>query len=126
MVVQGGEVYKTLTGGDHPTTNNRMELTAVIESIRWARKREFKIISDSRYCVDGVNGWMLDWQRNGWKNSVGEMIKNHDLWLQAFELVTKLEQRFRIHWVKGHSTDTGKHSSFNALADSLAKEQSSL
>jgi ribonuclease HI len=91
-----------------------MELTAVIEGLR-ALKRpcEVELITDSRYVMQGINDWLDNWKRNGWKTAARKPVKNIDLWQQLDDEV----QRHRIswRWVKGHSGDAG-----NELADELA------
>ncbi len=105
---------RTLNGYDPQTTNNRMELTAVIEGMR-ALKRpcEVEVVTDSKYVMQGINDWMDNWKRNGWKTAARKPVKNIDLWQQ---LDAEL-QRHKIswRWVRGHSGDEG-----NELADELA------
>jgi len=124
VTVVDGEVYHVLEGTEQPTTNNRMELTAILAAINHWRHQNITIYSDSKYCTDGIKSWMHDWKRNEWRGSSGELIKNHDLWLCAHSLVTSFSGSLKIKWVKGHSINTGTHSTFNKLADYLAKEKS--
>jgi ribonuclease HI len=97
-----GEVEKELSGYVPRTTNNRMELTAVVEALR-ALKRPclVTIHTDSRYLKDGITSWIHKWKRNGWKTSTGGPVKNRDLWLALDES----SQRHDIewNWVRGHS-----------------------
>ena len=108
--------FKTLQGYASDTTNNRMELTAVIEGLR-ALKRpcDIQVTTDSKYVLQGVNEWMANWKRNGWKTVARKPVKNVDLWQQLDDEV----QRHRIDWlwVKGHSGVEG-----NDLADQLANQ----
>ncbi|MFT5504448.1 MAG: ribonuclease HI [Gammaproteobacteria bacterium] len=110
------EQERTIKGYEADTTNNRMELTAVIEALR-AMKRdcEIELYTDSKYVIDGVNSWMPNWKKNGWKTASKKAVKNVDLW-QLLEI--ELE-RYRIswHWVKGHSGNPG-----NETADQLANQ----
>ena len=113
-VLKSNEHSRTLNGYDPQTTNNRMELTAVIEGMR-ALKRpcEVEVVTDSKYVMQGINDWMANWKRNGWKTAARKPVKNVDLWQQ---LDAEL-QRHKIswRWVRGHSGDEG-----NELADELA------
>jgi len=105
---------KTLKGYDPETTNNRMELTAVIEALR-ALKRPCKIEvnTDSKYVMQGINEWMLNWKSNGWKTAAKKPVKNVDLWQQLDDAAERHDIDWR--WVKGHSGVEG-----NELADQLA------
>jgi ribonuclease HI len=96
-----------------------MELTAMIEALRWTGElrespRHIKLISDSRYVVDGINDWRHNWKRNGWRKKAKSphRVKNVDLWRELDALVLPA---MRFSWVKGHH---GAH--FNILADALA------
>jgi ribonuclease HI len=108
--------FKTLQGYASDTTNNRMELTAVIEGLR-ALKRpcDIQVATDSKYVLQGINEWMANWKRNGWRTAARQPVKNVDLWQQLDDEV----QRHRIDWlwVKGHSGVEG-----NELADQLANQ----
>lgn len=107
---------RTLSGYHPDTTNNRMELTAVIEGLR-ALKRpcEVELITDSKYVMQGINEWIDQWKSNGWKTAAKKPVKNIDLW-QQLDLET---QRHAIEWrwVKGHAGIEG-----NELADQLANQ----
>lgn len=105
---------KTLQGYAPETTNNRMELTAVIKGLK-ALKRSCKVelFTDSKYVIQGLTEWLVNWKRNGWKTAAKKPVKNVDLWQQ-------LEQEAANHeidwnWVKGHSGVEG-----NEMADQLA------
>ena len=105
---------KTLKGYDPETTNNRMELTAVIEALRALnRPCEIEVNTDSKYVMQGINEWMLNWKRNGWKTAAKKPVKNVDLWQQLDDEVERHDVDWR--WVKGHSGVEG-----NELADQLA------
>lgn len=107
---------KTLRGYAAETTNNRMELTAVIEGLR-ALKRAcpVEIHTDSKYVMQGISEWIENWKRNGWKTAAKKPVKNDDLWrlLDAETLRHQIDWR----WVRGHSGVEG-----NELADRLANE----
>ena len=105
---------KTLKGYAPATTNNRMELTAVIEALR-ALKRpcEVEIITDSKYVMQGINEWLQGWKRNGWKTAARKPVKNIDLWQQLDDELQRHDVVWR--WVRGHSGNSG-----NEHADRLA------
>ena len=109
-----GEHRKELCGGESETTNNRMELTAVIEGLKTLnRSCEITIVTDSTYVKDGVTKWMANWKRNGWKTKARKPVKNQDLW-------EALDAELASHdvaweWVKGHAGHPG-----NERADELA------
>jgi ribonuclease HI len=109
-----GQEEKSLYGGERETTNNRMELTAVIEALA-ALKRpcEVKLTSDSTYVLKGIQEWLPNWKKRGWKTASKKPVKNADLWQKMDELI-------QIHsidwfWVKGHSGHRE-----NEIADELA------
>lgn len=99
VVLKCANVEKEMSGGFRMTTNNRMELLAVIvglEAIRWDRA-EVKVVSDSSYVVKAINeGWLTNWQRKQFKK-----VKNPDLWMRLLPLLERHQVSF--HWVKGHA-----------------------
>jgi len=113
-VLEQGTHRKTLHGGEQLTTNNRMELTAVIKALE-ALKRpcEVQLYSDSRYVLQGITEWLPNWKKNGWRTSARKPVMNSDLW-QALDSAAARHQ-IKWHWVKGHSGDAG-----NEAADLLA------
>jgi ribonuclease HI len=94
---------KELSGGEVSTTNNRMELMAVIIGLSDLKEKcSVTIYSDSKYIIDAVNlNWAKKWKKNGWKRSSGEPALNHDLWEKLLALIERHETSFI--WVKGHS-----------------------
>ena len=116
VVLNYREQRKTLRGYAAQTTNNRMELTAVIEGLQ-ALKRpcEVELHTDSKYVMQGINEWIAGWKRNGWKTAARKPVKNVDLWRRLDAEVER--HRVRWFWVKGHSGVDG-----NELADRLANE----
>ena len=109
-----GERRKTLHGGERETTNNRMELTAAIEALTALRgRREVVLYTDSRYVMNGINDWMPDWKRRGWKTAARKPVKNRDLW-QALDAAASRHD-VRWVWVRGHDGNPG-----NEEADALA------
>jgi ribonuclease HI len=97
-----GSVEKELSGGENPTTNNRMELTAAIEALSALREPcEVTLTSDSKYLVDGIaNGWARSWRARGWKKSDRSPALNPDLWGGLLDLLDI--HRVTLVWVKGH------------------------
>ena len=111
-----GKVYeKELSGGDASTTNNRMELTAVIRSLALLKEPCIvELYSDSKYVIDALSkGWAVSWRRNGWKKADKKPALNPDLWAELLELCDTHE--VRCHWVKGHAENE-----FNNRCDELA------
>jgi len=105
---------KEIYGGEQETTNNRMELTAVIEAIKALKKpSEMTINSDSKYVLDGINEWLPNWKKRNWKTAAKKPVKNVDLWKQLDELIQP--HTIKWVWVKGHSGNPG-----NERADALA------
>jgi ribonuclease HI len=109
-----GKHQKTLHGGEPETTNNRMELTAAIEALN-ALKGHSRVIlyTDSKYVMDGINDWMPNWKKRGWKTAAKKPVKNKDLW-QALDDAT-MRHEIDWRWVKGHDGNPG-----NEQADELA------
>lgn len=113
-VLRSGETEKHLKGGEKNTTNNRMEMTAVIEALKALKTTCLvELFTDSQYVNRGVNEWLQNWKKSGWKTASKAPVKNVDLWQQLDELI--LLHEIHWHWVKGHSGDPG-----NDLADELA------
>ena len=114
-VMQFGEHRNELSGGFRKTTNNRMELLAVIEGLQFLKRPcEVTVFSDSKYIVDAVNkGWARRWQANGWKRNKRERALNPDLWAKLLNLLGT--HTVDLRWVKGHAGNPG-----NERADALA------
>lgn len=95
-------VEKELSGAENETTNNRMEMSAVIEALN-AIKRPCKIeiTTDSEYVKKGITEWIENWKKNGWRTASRKPVKNADLWQKLDELVQQYDISW--HWVKGHS-----------------------
>ena len=95
-------VEKELFGGAAHTTNNRMELLAVIEGLRALKKRSIvEVYTDSKYVQQGVSEWLAGWKKNGWKTAARKPVKNDDLWRDLDALLP--EHELSWHWVKGHA-----------------------
>lgn len=121
---------KMIKGNESTTTNNRMELKAVIESFKMILSRfktkkdiEFELYSDSAYVVNSINnGWVEKWQKNNWKTTKDDDVKNRDLWEQFVALHKTIKVvgiEVKIIKIKGHTGNT-----FNELVDKIAKEES--
>lgn len=109
-----GEAEKELFGGEPLTTNNRMELMAVIQALRTlTRPCEVVAHVDSRYVMNGVTSWIASWKRNGWRTAAKKPVLNQDLWRELDDELARHEVRWE--WVKGHAGDPG-----NERADALA------
>lgn len=112
--LQFGEHERELFGGEELTTNNRMELTAVIEALRALnRPCAVTLHVDSQYVMNGVTRWVPGWKRNGWRTADKKPVKNRDLW-EALDAELARHQ-VTWQWVKGHAGDPG-----NERADALA------
>lgn len=116
--LKSGATEKELFGGELNTTNNRMELTAVIEGLA-ALKRPCKVILylDSQYVRMGITEWIRGWKAKGWRTSTKQPVKNVELWQKLDKLVTEGGHVIEWRWVKGHSGDPG-----NERADMLANK----
>jgi ribonuclease HI len=115
-VLSSGSHLKELHGGAHSTTNNRMELTAVIEALSALKQPcDVELFTDSQYVRNGITTWITNWKKRGWTTTDKKPVKNSDLW-RALDAAA---QRHRIEWrwVKGHSGDPG-----NERADALANQ----
>ena len=106
---------KELSGGEESTTNNRMELTAVISGLQALKEPCIvELYSDSKYVIDGLSkGWAASWQKNGWRKADKKPALNPDLWEQLLDLVSKHELCY--HWVKGHA-ENPKNNRCDAMA----------
>lgn len=118
VILRYGEIEKELSGGEFQTTNNRMELQAVIEALKALKKEcEITLYTDSKYVMDGVNEWMPNWKRNGWKTTNKKSpVKNIELWQELDVLLAK--HKIKWVWVKGHNGHPE-----NERVDKLAREQ---
>lgn len=115
-ILKYGEKIKEISGCDPDTTNNRMEMMAVINALKQLKRPcRIKIITDSNYVVKGMTQWIHSWVKNNWKNSQKKPVLNRDLW----ELLLKISTPHRIEWqwVKGHHGHKE-----NERCDKLAKE----
>ena len=111
-----GQHEKELLGGAAETTNNRMELTAVIEALRaLKRSSRVQICTDSQYVKNGMESWIEGWKKNGWQTASKQLVKNADLWRELDALVQQHQVTWT--WVKGHAGHPE-----NERADALANQ----
>ena len=115
-ILRAGKHEKELCGGDPATTNNRMELMAVIRALEALKSPSAAVVhTDSRYVMDGASKWILSWKKKGWKTADKKPVKNEDLWRELDEEMA----RHTLHWVwvAGHSGHPE-----NERADQLARD----
>ena len=104
-----------LNGGEKLTTNNRMELTAAIKALKYFKATQtIKIITDSKYVKEGIQTWMSNWKKNGWKTSSKKPVKNKELWVELDLQISK--HNISWEWIRGHTGDI-----YNEKADFLAR-----
>jgi ribonuclease HI len=110
-----GQVEKELCGGELATTNNRMEMMAVIEALQTLKRPvQVRVHTDSQYVQKGISEWIHGWKRRGWKTADKKPVKNEDLWRRLDTLAAG--HRIEWHWVKGHAGHAE-----NERADALAR-----
>ncbi len=113
-----GDVEKEICGGEHDTTNNRMELMAVIQALQSLKKPcQIELHLDSQYVRKGITEWLQGWKAKGWRTASKQPVKNQDLWQSLDALVYQGPHRINWHWVKGHAGNPG-----NEAADRLANQ----
>ncbi|OGA04777.1 MAG: ribonuclease HI [Betaproteobacteria bacterium RIFCSPLOWO2_02_FULL_62_17] len=113
-ILSFGDHEKEIFGGERATTNNRMELTAVIRALEALKEPcEINVYTDSQYVQKGISEWLPAWKRRGWRTADKKPVKNVDLWQQLDALAAGHAMRW--HWVKGHAGHDG-----NERADVLA------
>ncbi len=114
-ILRAGDHEKELSGGERATTNNRMELTAVIRGLEAInRPSDVTIHTDSRYVMDGITQWLKRWKANGWKTADKKPVKNEELWRELDQMCARHKITWR--WVRGHSGHPE-----NERADALAR-----
>ena len=119
VALDNGKVLSYSSGGEKLTTNNKMELTAVINALKTCQNLGVKHVSistDSQYVKNGITAWIFNWKRNGWKTASKDPVKNKELWIE----LDALRNNFEISWVwvKGHAGIE-----FNEMCDSLVKKE---
>lgn len=119
FILIGDEVNVVRSGGEKDTTNNRMEMQAVINGLHyfidnfWTGKETIEIVSDSKYLLNGISIWSDGWQKRGWTKSDGKPVLNPDLWQQLFSLKNRLKPK--CTHIKGHAGHE-----YNEQVDELA------
>lgn len=123
-VLKYGQHELELSGGASDTTNNRMELMAVIEALK-ALKRTMNVVlyTDSKYVQQGITEWIHNWKRNGWKNANRKPVKNVDLWKELEAISQKHEVTWK--WVRGHVGNVGNER-VDVIANAAANRQAEL
>jgi ribonuclease HI len=114
VLLRSGGAERELYGGEPATTNNRMELTAVIRALESLKRRcRVRLYTDSQYVQKGISQWIHDWKRRAWRTADKKPVKNIDLWQRLDALAT--EHDIEWHWVRGHAGHPE-----NERADALA------
>ena len=104
-----------LKGGEIQTTNNRMELTATIKALKYFKEHQLiTLFTDSKYVKDGIESWIANWKKNGWRTTSKKPVKNKELWVELDSQIAKHNITWK--WVKGHAGDR-----YNEKADFLAR-----
>jgi ribonuclease HI len=115
-VIRSGDREKELSGGENPTTNNRMELMAAIRALEALKKPcRVTLSTDSKYVMDGLTKWIHGWRKNGWKTADRKPVKNADLW--QLLIAASAPHRIEWKWVRGHNGHPE-----NERADKLASD----
>jgi len=115
-LIKYNNATKEISGSEKNTTNNRMEMIAVIKALKYIdTKSQINLYTDSKYVKEGITNWIISWKKNNWKNSQKKDVKNKDLWVELDSL--SLKHNINWNWVKGHSGNIE-----NDIADKLATE----
>ncbi|MDD4082528.1 MAG: ribonuclease HI [Sphaerochaetaceae bacterium] len=117
VVVDKSQVVFKSSGNEKATTNNRMELTAVINALKYAINKDGEkvmLITDSQYVKNGITMWIFNWKKNGWRTANKQPVKNQDLW-KELDLWTE-KTKVQWSWVKGHAGNT-----YNEMCDSMVR-----
>ncbi len=125
VFVEGEKIIKELGGFEKNTTNNRMELMAVISALRYLEKEKYQggvvIHTDSTYVLGGVTSWIHNWEKNGWRTANKKAVLNQDLWQELIVLIRSSKVALSWQKVKGHSGHV-----FNDKADEIATNRALL
>ncbi|MBN1413195.1 MAG: ribonuclease HI [Spirochaetales bacterium] len=122
FILKDGSTETRKAGGNRSTTNNRMELQAVIEAFhhllrnKAAPDAEAAVFTDSEYVKKGITDWILRWEKNGWKTAGKKPVKNKELWMELRALSLKFAIKW--HWIKGHAENP-----FNNACDEMARRE---
>ena len=115
VIIEDNKNETFLNGGENHTTNNKMELTAAIQALKTFEKEStITLITDSKYVKDGIQSWIQNWKKNGWKTAAKKPVKNKELWIELDELIAR--HNITWEWVKGHAGNI-----HNEKADYLAR-----
>ena len=114
VIINKDDNVKKISGSANNTTNNRMELMAVIASLKYAYDENINVFTDSKYVKNGMETWIINWKKNGWKTKNKQDVKNKDLWIELDNL--QANRNIKWNWVKGHADDV-----YNNMADELAR-----
>ena len=115
VILKNNKEDTFLNGGNDNTTNNRMELTAAIEALKYFEDRQtITLITDSKYVKDGIQSWIQNWKKNGWKTAAKKPVKNKELWIELDQFISR--HTISWEWVKGHDGNV-----YNEKADYLAR-----
>jgi len=119
VFVENNKIVGELGGHEKDTTNNRMELKAVIETLKYIsknyKKENITIFADSNYVLSGITSWIHNWEKNGWKTANKKQVMNQDLWKELIDLIRKYDNKISWEKVKGHSGHI-----YNDRADEIA------
>ena len=113
------DIHDSICGSAQNTTNNVMEMTAVVHALEACLARgivDIQLFTDSTYVKNGITSWIKNWKRNGWRTSTGSAVKNKDLWVRIDALVEKMN-RVEWTWVKAHNGNA-----LNEFVDTLARD----
>lgn len=119
VLISEKKLISTSSGGEKLTTNNKMELTAVINAVKTCQvvsAEEIHIFTDSQYVRSGITQWISGWKKNGWKTSSKDPVKNKELWIELDELNSK--EKITWNWVKGHAGIE-----YNEMCDNLVQTE---
>ena len=115
-IILENKKQKIISGSEPYTTNNRMELIAVLKALKEVKKKDISIVTDSQYVKNGIEVWILKWKKNGWMTAEKKPVKNKDLWLMLEKL--SKNKKVKWEWVKGHSSDK-----LNNKVDEIARNE---
>ena len=115
IIIKNGK-KKIISGSENYTTNNRMEIIAVIKALNTIKLKQATLITDSQYVKNGIEVWIHKWKDNGWMTAEKKPVKNKDLWTKLDKI--QKTKKIKWEWVKGHSSDK-----LNNEVDRIAREQ---
>jgi ribonuclease HI len=119
VVMNGDEIAVSRSAGAYPTTNNLMELEAVIQALTEFKGIDVHIVSDSRYVIDGITEWIYGWRKKGWVNGKDEPVKNRESWERLWALVEHTDVTFEH--TRGHRKHVGNNAADKLCSITVAK-----